>query len=218
MIMYITGNRCSLYYLRGEQMALEPKDYQIQLTYTCKTITCKNVFWYKSEVNTTAQVLAGSFDNIVLPALEDILSSDVNFESTYAYSLANLDDFHTNTHTSTNGSRGADSLPVFCGWYFQMVRSTRQTAHGRKTFAGIAEGDVIDGSANPLLATNIAAVVTALETPLFVSVFGEATPMIAHTVEYTNPDNGKTYRIPETLYPINGVAYKRVSTQNSRKR
>lgn len=199
-------------------MALTALDYSVVLTYEVKGIECKNVFWYKSEVTTTASVVAAQFDSEVLLPILSILSSDANMISTYCYNLVTLSDFDTNTHTTLNGDRTGLSMPVFVGWYFQYVRTTRETSHGRKTFAGIDETDVSDGEATLTIAPTLAAVATALASPFIIGAFAACDPCIAKTEEYTNPDNGKIYRRPVELFPINSVVYRRVSTQNSRKR
>lgn len=199
-------------------MALTDRDYALILRTTAKGIECKNTFWYKTSISTTALNLSEKWEGQVLGDIRGVLSSDVTFVDLYTYNLVDEEDFATYDLGGVQGLKGADSLPIFCGWYFRYIRTSRQIHDGRKTFAGIAETDVIDGVATGLVAADLDATATTLATPLDLGFSAIATPCIAQTEEYTNPENGKTYRRPVTLIGITDVQYVKVSTQNSRKR
>lgn len=199
-------------------MALTDRDYSLILRTTIKGIECKNTFWYKTSISTTALNLAEHWEGSILGSLRGVLSSDVTFNDLYVFNLVDEEDFSTYDLAGVQGMKGADSLPVFCGWYFRYIRTSRAIHDGRKTFAGIAETDVIDGNATALVEADLDATATVLQTPIDLGFSAIATPCIAQTEEYTNPENGKTYRRPITLIGITDVQYVRVSTQNSRKR
>lgn len=199
-------------------MALTANDFSIVLTLVVKSVTCKNVFWYKTSDECVAGELNAMFLSDVLPDILAVLSSEVTATTLYTYSLTDVENFETIGITGGVGLRGSDVMPIFNGWYFLYHRTSRLVNNGRKTFAGIAEVDVSDGVAlaTPLgLLEDLGVTLGSVQN---IPIGKTAIPCIAKTVEYTNPETDKTYRIPETLIPVNTVTYERISTQNSRKR
>jgi len=198
-------------------MTLTIYDYQLILKSTFKSVSCVNTFWYQLNGPGNAGQLATAFVTEVLPAIVAVQSADVVYNSIVVNSLFTLEDFFSGS-VSTAGTRGNDSLPAFVGWYFQLHRPNRIVHNGRKTFAGVAELDVTDGVATATILALLDTLETVLITPFAVGLLAEAYLSIAETVPYTNPDTGKTYNVPDTLWNVSDVEYKRVSTQNSRKR
>lgn len=199
-------------------MTLTDADYQVVVTGLMKGIECKNTFWYQADnTGSVSGDLYTEFENTLLPSIANILSSDFVFTYLSVINLADIEDF-TIGSVSVPGVRPSDSLPVFVGWYMRYFRPTRLIHDGRKTFAGIAENDVLDGvlisSQNTAMATVVADLAGSLDPGNGVLYY----PCIAQTVEFTNPTNGKVYRRPDKLWHTAGVAYVKVSTQNSRKR
>jgi len=193
-------------------------DYQVIATGTIKGIECKNVFWYKADsANPNALELADEMEQTLLPAVATVLSSDFTYTELYTFNLVVPTDFDVRP-LAVVGDRPSDSLPTFNSWYIRYFRPIRIIHDGRKSFAGIAENDVLDGVITSTLAVTMDLMTDVLQGSLDPGNGVLYNPCIAQTVEYTNPDTDKTYRIPFELWVCNRVEYVKVSTQNSRKR
>lgn len=199
-------------------MTLTAFDFRIVATGVVNSVVCKNVFWYKA---TDSAAIAGDLADVfvanVLPAIATVQSSDFEWTALDTYNLVTPSNFDTRA-VSIPGDRSNLAMPNFVCWYIRYYRSTTLTANGRKSIAGVSEGDVTDG----VIATALE-VTMDLMTDVLASELSDAgdvgyTPCIAKTEPYTNPDTGKTYRVPIELFAARSVGYQRVSTQNSRKR
>lgn len=199
-------------------MPLTSLDYRVVATGLVNSVVCKNVFWYKAtDPGAEAGQLALLFESTIIPAIATVQSSDFQWTNLDIYNLVEPSDFYTGT-LSDVGDRGALAMPNFVAWYVRYFRSTTLTANGRKMIAGVSESDVSDGVIVPAVLVTMDLMTDVLETALVGGFGTDYIPCIAKTEEYTNPETGKTYRVPIELFGISRVEYVRVSTQNSRKR
>jgi hypothetical protein len=173
-----------------------------------------NVFAYEATDGTPSSIeLAAAFTNTVVDSLRDAIASTTQIATA---DIINLDD-PTDFYTSSIGVAGtvvAQYLPRFNGWEFEYQRGTREVHNGRKTFGLVPENYATDGVLDPSGAAAIAALELSLES----------------TISPTSPTSSYTPRIwrragtyasgtfLDTFYPIYGVLYRRISTQNTRKR
>lgn len=183
----------------------------------------QNVFAYEATSGTpTASALWDAFfTHVVSPMME---VSIIGYSLTDA-TVINLDDpldFENITSIGEDGAQSGEAMNHFVAWEFEYVRATREVHNGRKAFGGLSEanlqggvpfGDIVgDLNALAVVLGNIIgdAGLSAFFTPRIWRRAGKYAP-------YTgDPKVGTSY--PDTFYPIAGVTYRTVSTQNSRKR
>lgn len=179
-----------------------------------------NVFAYEG-VNgaPNAASLDTGFSGSIIPALGVIQTTNLTYNLLEVINLDNPSDFSLSA-LSDVGTRAGQYLNPFVGWEFQFIRAVRGIHHGRKTIAGIAETDINNGAADSGINAALLAAAAAMESTILQGG-NEYTPKIwrraGNYAPYSGtPPVGTPY--PDTFYPISGVVYNRVSTQNSRKR
>jgi hypothetical protein len=175
-----------------------------------------NVFAYEATSGTpSAMNLIDAFATIVLDLLTDVLSSETNV---FGFDVVNLDDLgdFASVSNAHSGAVTGDNANVFVGWEFEYLRAVRGVHNGRKTFGVIAESSITSGNATSGSLTDLNLLAVALGQSINdVSVTASYTPRIWRRAgNYGNPPAA----FPDTFYPISQVAYRRVSTQNTRKR
>lgn len=99
-------------------------------------------------------------------------------------------------------------LPLFTSFGYQYVRSVVGQRSGAKRFGPVPEAASVNGVLAPSYADIVANVAEALATPLEPVDVGVHTPCILHKV------GAGTY----SAHDMSGVIFKRLTTQNSRKR
>lgn len=175
-----------------------------------------NVFAYEATGGTpSAADLRLAFDTVLQVPIGNILSAATEL---VLYETTNLDDpvdFEIYPFSAV-GQISGDYLPPFAGWEFQYVRAVRGVHHGRKTFSIVAETSQVNGAPTSgqltLLTTLEALLGSVLSGPN-----GNYTPRIWRRAG-TYKVGGVPTVFPDTFYPIAGVIFNRLSTQNSRKR
>lgn len=108
------------------------------------------------------------------------------------------------------GSRSGQYLPQFNAWGFDYRRANIGERSGAKRFGMISESDVTDGSATTDIQADLNTLATQLGDPITIGLVDTWFPVI---LERPVP--------PATawgFHDLSGVQYKRVTTQNSRKR
>lgn len=106
-----------------------------------------------------------------------------------------------------HGNVDQECLPFFNAWAFQYNRSVSGQRSGAKRFAGVPESLQANGIVNGAGAPLVANLATALQGDIDAGT-ETYTPVILHK---TGPSTAEPHYIA-------GVQYKRISTQNSRKR
>lgn len=172
-----------------------------------------NVYWYLNRImtSTTAQEVADAFIADVQPDILAIQSSNVTHTTLEVTDVLSLTDFVTVPQVGVTGSRtGSDDMPRYVSVPFRLVRTTKETRNGRKSYAGLDEGafngtDYLGPYVTLLdtLAVTLAALLDTVTVPdLDAVIIRRPTP----------PDTDYIYNL------ISSTLYGRPSTQNSRKR
>lgn len=173
-----------------------------------------NTFAYECTLgNGQAAHLNGVFDAVVPVALKVILS---NLCMISEYNTINLDDntdFAVTAATQTGTSTG-DVLPPFAAWSFRYLRRDRTINDGSKRF-GLVPEQLWTGTTQAGVAlTQIPIINTALAQVIAAGGI-EYTPRIWRRQGFYGA--GAT-PFPDTFYPINGVTFVGMGSQNTRKR
>ena len=174
----------------------------------------QNVFAYEGGTgSSTAFDLADTIGTTVVSVLAPITSGNFMYDTVEVINLDDPSDFAIRA-IGTSGSVAGEIMPKFVAWGFEYFRATREVANGRKSFAGVPETLVENGDA------------TAVAIPLL----EDLAELLSNDLDGVSV--GVTY-IPriwrragtyggvvqaDTFYPISAVGYRRVSTQNTRKR
>lgn len=173
-----------------------------------------NVFAYEATDGFPAAVeLAGAFISDVVPALQACVASPTQIADVEVINLDDPTDFAVTT-IGVVGTVVSQYLPRFNGWEFEYLRGTREVHNGRKTFGLVPEPYVTDGVIDASAVSSIEALELALESAVVAS--GATSTYIPRIWRRAGVYVGGTF--PDTFYPIYGVEYRRVSTQNTRKR
>lgn len=150
----------------------------------------------------------------VLPAVLAIQSAAVQHMSLETTNLNDPADFGTAGYAGAQvGGRGGDGISAFVNWAFQYTRTTRAVRNGAKRIMGVAEPDQANGVAVGGIVALLNAAAVAFNTTL-TDLSGNAwSPRILRRANLAH--------VPPVLqasFPISGVQYTRISTQNTRKR
>jgi len=175
----------------------------------------QNVFVYEQTAGSgNASTLAEAFQSDVLAAIVNIISGNTTYTQLDVINLDNTSDFHTMALTEV-GAIAGEALPPFVTAAFEYVRADRAVQNGRKSFGVIAESSQSNGFATPDYVTACGLVATALES----DVEDTATSSLWEPVIWRRPGTyaSGVVTAPGEFYPINGVVFKRISTQNTRK-
>lgn len=108
------------------------------------------------------------------------------------------------------GLRSGDFLPLFNAWGFEFRRANRGERSGAKRLGAITENDVDAGAADATIHPLLVAAAAAMGSPIQIGLVNTWFPVI---LERPVP--------PATawgFHDLNDVLYKRVTTQNTRKR
>lgn len=166
--------------------------------------------YYYFDVNGvyTAQDVAESFVEYIVPEIMQVQSATLEHTAVRVKELTNTYDQYQISLVDALGQRSGDAISVFVNWGFQLFPATKNFKVGRKAIAGVAETDQVAG--DPTAGAN-----TLLETlePWFYTLFSAGgnsiVPVLARFV--VAADLWKITQITNALW-------KRVSTQNTRKR
>lgn len=172
----------------------------------------ENVFGYQSFLTITNELQAFT-DNFLANVLPPImLTLHVNYIPN-KLTVIDVNDparFLDTTGLVGSGARTGDQMPQFVGWGYQYTRGVRGQSSGRKCFGPISESDVSNGLATGTVLPFLTALNTTLAQPLQVGLVDTWFPIIL-----SRPNS---HHIDWQAHPIAGVLYRRVTTQNSRKR
>lgn len=175
-----------------------------------------NVFAYQSDdSDADAFGCIDAFSNAVGALLMATICGDATLKEMYCYNLDDLTDFSL-VAFNVAGTAAGQVMPPFNAWEFQYVRPTREVNSGRKSFGPISESDVDSGVANTAALIKLNDLAAILDNDIVsTGVVATYTPSLWRRAgNYGSP----AAPFPDTFYPISQVVYRKVSTQNSRKR
>lgn len=144
----------------------------------------------------------------VIALIRAVVGTETKFTSMSMRSLdGSQPDQYYDFTPELSGAIGGDALPQFCAWGFQYNRLNPPQRSGAKRFGYVAESSYNGVAPVSSAATNLPLLATALATPIVAGTL-TWTPGIIHK---TGPSTG-------VVVPIRSVTYKRMTSQNSRKR
>jgi hypothetical protein len=177
-----------------------------------------NVFYYES----TGTASPNSLDLFVafgsdiaahlVPFMSDIWGID-------RFEVINFDDpadFYSANVTGYTGAIAGDCTGPFNAWTFTYNRATRASRNGSKRFPGVAEASQASGQATAGALTLLNTAATFLEATISATAGVLYVPRIGRPV-YPVPNPLHLPPTGLTLFPISGVSYSHIGTQNSRK-
>jgi hypothetical protein len=176
--------------------------------------TFVNVFAYEGAgTGSTASDLYIAFLASIVAGIASIVADAVDFGLTTVVNLDDPADFYIAT-AGISGVRTGQTLPQFNAWEYEYLRATRSVHNGRKSFSVITEGDQANGIADPTFeTTDLEPFAVALSSDLLGFASASYIPRI-----WRRAGTYVSGTFPDTFYPISGVVYNRISTQNTRKR
>lgn len=178
---------------------------------------CINVYYFEivsdATGGTNSETLASAFISATLPDLLAIQSIECTHTEINVKNLNDPTDFHTTILTTANqGSVSGDCMPPYVAWSFQFVRGSLASRHGWKRISGVPESGNFNGVAAAAFTAPLTAVANAMAANLLEGGgSGSYVPRIAR-LEYTGG-----VLINVDTFPITGVAYRSITTQNTRK-
>lgn len=173
-----------------------------------------NVFGYRSNIAVIneEQELSNAFKAQMAVELIKPVSASVQLARIEVYNVSNGTGYlDYNYPAPLAGLRtSGDNMPLFCAWGFQYNRLTAGKRNGSKRFGLITEADVAGTLPTAGMQVILDALAVKLGSPLKVGIIDTWFPEILER---------KTVGVyPWTSHPILNVTFKRVTTQNSRKR
>jgi len=173
-----------------------------------------NVFAYEGGAGApTAADLASAIGVSLVSVLVPVTSSGVTYDSVTVINLDDPTDFAVQP-VGVTGTVSGDCMPKFVAWAFIYFRGTRAVANGRKSFPGVPESQVQNGAP----ASGVDALLDDVAEFLSLDIEGVSptNSYIPRIWRRAGTYEGGTF--PDTFYPVQSVGFRRVSTQNTRKR
>ena len=166
-----------------------------------------NVYHYLGlTADATTENIAQAFAIQKLLGVIDILHFSADFQYVLCENVNGIEPPFVEPTANVNGTQQGESMPTFTTFSYELIVSSAIFRNGRKAFGPIAEGDVQDNIANPGMLATLDNLAATLLAPI---QFGGVD--MAQLGLYRDNQLGVSYT------PVTNVAYKRVSTQNSRK-
>lgn len=178
----------------------------------------QNIFWYKQvSVTGNAESLAKGWYEDVLPDIQAIVHSHIDFDLAEAINVDTPTDFYNQLMGATYGGRtGAELPPWFCHGY-RLARSSRESRHGYKRFAGVVEEDVSGVTYAAGIAAAVAALGVQLKTNIVYSIdSAEFEPRIVRVTRVNPGVVPAVYTYQD--WAIADATWYGWTTQNTRKR
>lgn len=200
-------------------MALNDK-FKLTAKMTYRGQQLVNTYWYEQRAGSQAQAaltLAQAFENDVQTVIRTVQHTSLLWTQIDVINLDNFSDYASLTGseiTVPDGTRTGGESNTFLAWGFRLNRAVRGVHHGAKRIGGVADDDVVNGTAAAGLVATLASVATALGATLGNPAVAEFIPRIGRTIK-TGPVENPVYEYQ--FFPITNVSYIRVTTQNSRK-
>lgn len=184
---------------------------QITCNYTLDGEAMSNVFYYELQQDSDETEILTQFDTEVASNIRSVQSSSLSWQSIKMKNVTNnASEAELTYNPSPIGVRAGEYLPGFSAWGFKLVRSSTATNNGAKRIGGIAESDAQGNVPVAAVVPALEALGTILATPVTLpSVTGDMVPII-----YRFP----TGTDPEVRNIIQSGIFKRITTQNSRKK
>ena len=115
------------------------------------------------------------------------------------------------------GERTGEYLPIFNAWGFTYQRAAHGERSGSKRFGLVSETDVVSGAASGPIVALLNTLATTLFNPISIGLVETWFPIILERPPVVDEGPPIVYG-PWGFHDLAGVIYKRVTTQNTRKR
>jgi hypothetical protein len=175
----------------------------------------QNVFAYELTVGPGgAHTAAVAFATNIMPAIEAVISVQTFYDDVVVINLDDPTDYETFVISGTGALTG-ESMPTFCTWAFEYIRTDRTVNNGRKSFGLLAESSANSGRPTSGTETNLFTLADALAAELQeVSGPSRWEPKI-----FRRPGTylSGTVAAPGQFFDVSDVVYRSLSTQNTRK-
>lgn len=178
---------------------------------------CLNVYHYRqtsaTAVENSSEDLIDAYREIVRDALLAVQSTQYTVERYEAFnvSVVGPDFYALSELTPVAGLRTGEVMSSFQSWGFRYNRATRLSRNGWKRLAGVSEGDSQNGVAIPGIISALGLAAAAMAQNISGTLYNVSfEPVIYRAIE---TGTGQ----PPGAFPINGVNYIRITTQNTRK-
>lgn len=173
-----------------------------------------NVWYYESQGGTVnALAFAEAFETDILQDLGRVQHLGIKYDMISVVDLDDPTNFadYVPTVNVAGQQVGADFLPNFVAWSFQYIRASYASRHGWKRFSGLTEDMLSGGAASSVTLADLLTLANALEDTVYVLPI-HCLPKIGRRP----PPGGN---LSDTvLFPVQAVAYREITTQNTRKR
>jgi len=150
----------------------------------------------------------------IVPAIAAVCADEYVMDDVYTVNLINPADFAIGL-IDEPGVGAGEYLPIFTTWTFSYLRTTRAINNGRKAIGILNEAAVVNGAP----ATVVDAAITSLANALGGNIDNPITSSDYSPRLWRRPgtyDSG-VVAAPGLFYPVGGVIFAGVSTQNTRK-
>lgn len=139
-----------------------PFDYELKLFSRRGSKELVNTFFYvDEEAGGSAGDLRAVFVTTVLPKIQDIVSSSVDFYRIYTRSLVTANNFDDEA-LSVSGTRSSLIDNLVNRWYFKFKRGTNGYNDGKKLFGIVADADVDNNAPSSAALVNLLLAETAM--------------------------------------------------------
>lgn len=195
--------------------------YTVKLFGTYSGVQTLNVFHYRISIalQPTAEEVSDNFQSEVLAAIQDIVRSNVNYNTVEVIDEMDVANFGTfDIDVSGTGPSTGEAMASFVAIPIRLLRSSRDLRSGWKRFAGVDETSVITNtfttSFETLVQTAVPDIVQDLNIGLgvlpLVILRNRPTP----STPTIDPEDPTTWLYSDVA---EGQFVNRVTTQNSRK-
>jgi len=143
-----------------------------------------------------------------------VTSVNTFYDDCVVINLDDTTDYQTFAISGTGAITG-ESMPTFCAWAFEYIRTDRTVNNGRKSFSLIGENSQEGGDPTSGTLTNLNTLADALADELQeVSGPSRWEPKI-----FRRPGTylSGTVAAPGQFFDVDDVVFRRLSTQNTRK-
>lgn len=108
--------------------------------------TINNIFWFENSVaNLSAEDVWDMFLAQILPRILLVVTTAMTYTDVEVVNVEDPGDFYTDGFSFDGSRSAADNAPPFTAWSFQLNPNRVDRKAGAKRFAGLNEGDIVNG-------------------------------------------------------------------------
>lgn len=173
-----------------------------------------NVYYYVAVGdNTDAEDLKDTFESVMLPAITAVQHNGLVHTQIDVINLdndADFGEFPLDPNVAGQITGGA-AMPSFVSWTFKLHRETRATRNGRKSIAGVEEGQTGGNQPVPAAIPALDILAGFMGNPMSNGLGDQYAPVIY------GKETGPPSNLPVRVNNVADASFSHLSTQNSRK-